>query len=800
MDFDVRVSDKALYRTPSRGQQGNALKTVVAMPFALGDTDPLTVVRSRGLEHRIRAALGAGGFPDTEHQATPCATEPGATVEVRLPLPDWSSHIDRLYRLVRSYHLFNPHAKVSFRVSRADVGHGELNGVEIVESHLPSDSGYRKFTPKDPLVVHWFTAEDFARLVKHLVGHGEGERPLGKFLQDFRGFSARAKASQARRGLPEGTRVLADLSDEDIENLSSGRCAEVTKEPTHAVLGSPIGEEHLVGALRSFHGDPDYYSGRSWYKKANTRLNGAPAVVEAAVVETQPGAGGLYVGINHSPTYSDPLADTYLMHENSAVEVGGFGISGFLQDARIVRNLPSAAVAVHIMAAAPTTLDRGKTRLSVDGDEMVGALEKVLWSVSKYLYREAKRRELDAAAAERDAERRARDWNRQERRVPKYEACYRVMEEAYAFSTGDEALPTTARDLYYAVRNRIKRFGYDADELGYGYFSQKILPRYRREVRDLPRVNYEPRGILYEPHGGGRVDIGTRSVADYRFPEYVFDKILYVEKNGRIDILRAAGLDARHDMALVGGQGYSTEAVRTLFQSAEEGNYQLFVLHDSDPDGYGIARTLREETERMPGYSVNVIDIGLELEDALAMGKEPETYTRKSRMDAAVEAELTEVEREHFVGEEKKDGSGKTYWIAKRVELNDLSSPELVEYVERKLAENGVRGKVVPPEEELPRMAGEKYRAMAAGWVSAEIGRLIEVKQIEREVAAEFVERFSLERTREYIENSFEKDQELSWREGLEHGLSERREGLAADFEAAVRKKLEGRLPRGSGR
>jgi hypothetical protein len=55
------------------------------------------------------------------------------------------------------------------------------------------------------------------------------------------------------------------------------------------------------------------------------------------------------------------------------------------------------------------------------------------------------------------------------------------MQEAYMFSTGNEALPTFARDLYYAVRNRIERFGYDADELDYGYFG-RILPKYRREV------------------------------------------------------------------------------------------------------------------------------------------------------------------------------------------------------------------------------------------------------------------------------------------------------------------------------
>jgi DNA topoisomerase VI subunit B len=59
LDFNTRTSDKALYRTPTRGQQGNALKTIVAMPFAMGDDDPEVVVQGRGVRHRIRAVLGA---------------------------------------------------------------------------------------------------------------------------------------------------------------------------------------------------------------------------------------------------------------------------------------------------------------------------------------------------------------------------------------------------------------------------------------------------------------------------------------------------------------------------------------------------------------------------------------------------------------------------------------------------------------------------------------------------------------------------------------------------------------------
>jgi DNA topoisomerase VI subunit B len=44
LDYTVRVSSREAYVSPSRGQQGNALKCVVAMPFALDGMQGTTVI------------------------------------------------------------------------------------------------------------------------------------------------------------------------------------------------------------------------------------------------------------------------------------------------------------------------------------------------------------------------------------------------------------------------------------------------------------------------------------------------------------------------------------------------------------------------------------------------------------------------------------------------------------------------------------------------------------------------------------------------------------------------------------
>jgi DNA topoisomerase VI subunit B len=58
LDYDIRVSDKMYYVSPTRGQLGNALKCLWAAPYAIDEGAPGSVdVVSRGLQHRIAATV-----------------------------------------------------------------------------------------------------------------------------------------------------------------------------------------------------------------------------------------------------------------------------------------------------------------------------------------------------------------------------------------------------------------------------------------------------------------------------------------------------------------------------------------------------------------------------------------------------------------------------------------------------------------------------------------------------------------------------------------------------------------------
>ena len=132
LDYNVRVSDKAAYRSPTRGAQGNALKTVIGIPYALGSRKPL-VVEAQGVSHRIRPWVDPAGAVHFDYASAEMFLEAGGTT-VSLEMPNGlggepatvaaingfsNDHVAQDFdplHWVRSFAAFNPHATLSYKV------------------------------------------------------------------------------------------------------------------------------------------------------------------------------------------------------------------------------------------------------------------------------------------------------------------------------------------------------------------------------------------------------------------------------------------------------------------------------------------------------------------------------------------------------------------------------------------------------------------------------------------------------------------------------------------------------------
>ena len=403
-----------------------------------------------------------------------------------------------------------------------------------------------------------------------------------------------------------------------------------------------------------------------------------------------------------------------------------------------------------------------------DGDPG-GLIGDAMFSVIKPIYKEGERQK-------RAAKRPRRTYYAPEPKISQKDIVFQVLPRAIRNAGAN----FSARDLYYATRPLVYKHSDwdDGKELQYSYFSQTILTEYQERHGLIPGLWRDPRGSLHEPHTGRSIGLGTIEVANYEFPEYTFDKILYVEKEGEWPKLQAARLAERYDMAIASAKGYPVEAVRELFARAEGGDYQLFVFHDADIDGYNIAHVMREATRRMPHHNVDVVDIGLTVADAVDLGLDSEPFNRKKDMPWRTRRRLTQLEREYFID------------LQERFELNAiLPDTRRIEYIEEQLKKNGVRGKVVPPEEELPKLAEEMYRHEHARWVEEALHDLVSLEEVKNDLADEFMEEFELENARRLIEEGFEEDRTLSWRSAFEKKLRVAQKKYTEALKEAMRKR-----------
>jgi hypothetical protein len=304
-----------------------------------------------------------------------------------------------------------------------------------------------------------------------------------------------------------------------------------------------------------------------------------------------------------------------------------------------------------------------------------------------------------------------------ESRTTQKEAAWEVMEEAYMAASSGGTLPAMARQIFYQARPKIMKLT-DDKELAYGYFSQVLLPYYIEEHEVNWNVVYDARGHFIEPHTNKRMGCGTIEVGNYlhaiKEPEIISAEfsdasvetmgpsgaiagVLFCEKEGFNPLFRAVNLADRYDLMIISTKGVSVTAARQLVDSVCGGHdLPLFVLHDFDVAGFMILGTLQRDTRRYQfSNALDVVDLGLRLEDIEGLEREPAAATKTAK--DILRSQLAN----NGATEEEID-----FLIEDRVELNAMTSDALVEMIERKLRAYGLE-KVVPDDDVLE----EAYQA-----------------------------------------------------------------------------------------
>ena len=187
----------------------------------------------------------------------------------------------------------------------------------------------------------------------------------------------------------------------------------------------------------------------------------------------------------------------------------------------------------------------------------------------------------------------------------------------------------------------------------------------------------DPRGSLVHPHRDEVISLGTLMVEKYERPAWLFNKLLYIEKEGAHDSLKQDGWLEKHDCAVMSTKGFSTRAARDLIDklAAHGEPIQVFCVHDADASGSMIYQTLQEATKARRARKIEIVNLGLEPWEAVEMGLNVEDLPEaKNRRPVADYIE------EHDGGEDWAE------WLqSHRVELNEMTPAQLIAWLDEKM-------------------------------------------------------------------------------------------------------------------
>jgi DNA topoisomerase VI subunit B len=304
LDYSKRVSSREAYVSPTRGAQGNALKTILAMPYVLsGEKQQGEVeIGTQGKLHQI--VFGVDRIrqePKITHKAIPAKNVKNGTF-VKVYLAGSKDEKSRFLQIADDYTFLNPHLTltVDWFGSRTTI--------------KATNPKWSKWLPSDQTSPHWYQVEDFERLVSAYITSDQdrgADRLVREFVAEFRGLhgSAKGKTVLEETGLTR-TNLSALANGHGLEHEIIGKLLKATQKhskPVKPAALGVIGEDHLRTRFQEVGCEMETFQ----YKKvAAMDSDGLPMVVESAFAwrgEQCAEPRRIITGINWSPAIGNPF-------------------------------------------------------------------------------------------------------------------------------------------------------------------------------------------------------------------------------------------------------------------------------------------------------------------------------------------------------------------------------------------------------------------------------------------------------------------------------------------------------------
>lgn len=364
MDFGVRASNREAYVAPTRGAQGNALKTILPMPSVVDADGGRLIIEAQGKRHAIRCRvdqISQQPVIDREVEEVPTA---GTAVRIEWSmqtdrgLPAWpfsgwvfdpdcgisQRQPQRLKTLVTGFAVFNPHATI------------RLNWFGEVTEHAATDTAFGKWKPCQPTSAHWYEQRHIERLVGAYITHdtaADRDRLVSEFIAEFDGLSGSLKRTKVLDACGLKRVHLSDLAaDGRFDRTRIAGLLAAMKAHTKPVkpkrLGV-IGEDHFRQRFEAMGCIPQSIR----YRRAMPKV-GMPYVIETAFAKCADDESRvIFTGANWSSAINNPFR---------SFGGTGEGLETVLANARAGGREP-ILLAIHLAHPRVEYTDRGKSAM-----------------------------------------------------------------------------------------------------------------------------------------------------------------------------------------------------------------------------------------------------------------------------------------------------------------------------------------------------------------------------------------------------------------------------------------------------
>jgi DNA topoisomerase VI subunit B len=364
LDYTVRVSSREAYVSPTRGAQGNALKTILAMGYVLdreredinNEAAGVTIIETHGVNHRIEFRVDhVNNQPKITHTTTTSTINVGTRITVKWPtgLRLLEESEQEFKQLAESYVWFNPHLTLR----------GIWHGRQFVKV-AATNPNWEKWQPPNPTSAHWY---DETRLQRYLAAHVSRDRDLGRhrtvreFIAEFRGLSGTAIQRKVLEEVGCSHQSLADFFGVERVNRS-GIAKLLTAMRKHTKPIAPkhlgvIGPEHFEQRFLAAGGNAETFK---YQQRKGMTGEGIPYVVEvvfglhqSALTQGADVPRKIVTGANWSVGINNPFR---------AFGSTGEGLESTLAKVRANAREP-VICALHLASAYIQYADRGKSSI-----------------------------------------------------------------------------------------------------------------------------------------------------------------------------------------------------------------------------------------------------------------------------------------------------------------------------------------------------------------------------------------------------------------------------------------------------